>query len=151
MASSSAITLSLSSDNGSLPPPHRRSSEIRIEADGSAEFESLLGYDRSDPQRQLRSSFVLDAGQRGRLIDLCARLAVFSTNWQEVERPNVGGPGVALILSNGSHTARIPRQPIEAQRAARDELVAGIHALVPELLRAQHTDWRSRHGDPEQD
>lgn len=149
MASSSAITLSLSSDNGSLPPPHRRSSEIRIEADGSAEYASLLGYDRSDPQRQLRSSFALDAAQRAQLIDLCARLAVFSTDWQEDERPHVGGSGVALMLSDGSRTVRIPRQPIESQRPARDGLVAAIHALVPESLRREHAQWRSRHSDTE--
>ncbi len=149
MLSGYAISVSMSSDNGSLPPPHRRSSEIRIEADGQAEFESLLGYDRGDPQRRLRSSFVLDAAQRAQLIDLCARLAVFSTDWREVERPHVGGSGVSFVLSDGRQTARIPRQPIESQRRARDELVAAVQALVPEALRREHAEWRSRHSDTE--
>lgn len=149
MATGYAISLSLSRDNGSLPPPHRRSSEIRIEPDGSAAYESLLGYDRSDSRNRLLSNFVLDAAQRAQLIDLCARLAVFSTEWREVERPNVGGPSVVLMLSDGNRTARIPSQPIESQRAARDELVTSIQALVPETLRRKHAEWRSRHSDTE--
>ncbi len=53
------VTVSFDADNGSVPPPYRRSTSIEIAADGSGRMMRLLGYDQQDPAQRFEFAFVL--------------------------------------------------------------------------------------------
>jgi len=116
------FSIVVSSNNGSLPPPHRRSTEIRIDADGSAQFEKRLGYDLQDTNQHFEHVFQISTEQRSALAALISELRVFETPWREVERPTVGGSSVFVICSDGKRDVRIPSQLLAEQHAARDRL-----------------------------
>ena len=134
--------ITLTSDNGSVPPPHRRSTELSIESDGRARMEARRGYDLTDADQRHAIEFQLTADQQRRLSLQCDISGVFSTTWQEVERPNIGGSSMLLSIRDGQRSVRIPGQLIEPQRYALDQLVAMIRALVPESALQTLAQWR---------
>lgn len=146
---SDQVSISLSSNNGSVPPPFHRATEIEILAGGHGRFEKRFGYDLTDTSQRFEQRFELSAGDYATLVALVSELRVFATDWREVERPNVGGSSVYLDISDGERRARIPSQLIAEQRAARDRLVAAIQQLVPGSVRQSLDAWSSGRGDAE--
>jgi hypothetical protein len=126
------IAISLHSDNGSVPPPHRRSTSIEIDAAGHGVYESLSGYDREAPGMCYRAEFTLGAEARAAFAAEIERIGVFDRAWREREKVPVGGPLRSASLSRGEQRVRIPPFPVEKDAQAAREVLAAIHALVPE-------------------
>ncbi len=145
--STTRFSIVVSGNNGSLPPPHRRSTEIRINADGKAQFEKRLGYDLQDSKQRFEYAFQISADQRSALAALISELRVFETPWREVERPTVGGSSVVVSCSDGKRELRIPSQLLPEQRAARDRLVAAVQSLVPEDAHRFLAEWTAARDD----
>ncbi len=141
------FSIVVSSNNGSLPPPHRRSTEIRIDADGGARFEKRLGYDLQDAKQRFEHTFLLSAEQRSALSALINELRIFETPWREVERPTVGGSSVVVSCSDGKRELRIPSQLLPEQRVVRDQLVAAVQSLVPEDAHRFLAEWSAARDD----
>lgn len=127
-----AIAISLHSDNGSLPPPYRRSTSIEIDAEGHGVYESLSGYDREAPGMLYRAEFTLDAKARSAFAAEIERIGVFDRAWREREKVPIGGPLHSASLVRGEQRVRIPPFPVERDAQAAREVLAAIHALVPE-------------------
>lgn len=143
------FSIVVSSNNGSLPPPHRRSTQISIDPDGNARFEKRLGYDLQDTKQRFEYAFQVSADQRSALSALISELRVFETPWREVERPTVGGSSVVVSCSDGKRELRIPSQLLSEQRAARDRLVAAVQSLVPEDAHLSLARWSAARNDQE--
>lgn len=126
------IAVSLHSDNGSVPPPYRRSTSIRIDAAGHGVYESLSGYDREAPGQLYRAEFAVGAEARSAFAAEIARLGVFERNWRERDKVPVGSPLRSASLARGEQRVRIPPFPVEEDTEAAREVLAAIHALVPE-------------------
>jgi hypothetical protein len=133
------IAVSLQSDNGSVPPPYRRSTSIVIDATGHGVYESLSGYDREAPGQRYRAEFTLDAEARAAFAAEVERLGVFGRNWRERDKVPVGGPLRSASLSRGEQRVRIPPFPVDDDAEAAREVLAAIRALVPEeVLEGRH-------------
>lgn len=126
------VAVSLRLDNGSVPPPYRRSTSIVIDTAGRGVYESLAGYDREAPGQLYRAEFALDADRQKAFAAEIGRLGVFGRNWREREKVPVGGPLRSATLTRGEQQVRIPPFPIEADVESAREVLAAIQALVPE-------------------
>jgi hypothetical protein len=144
-----AYSISVSSNNGSVPPPHHRATDIDIDANGHGRYSKRLGYDRNDSHRIFQHDFRISAAQQHTLAALIRDLRIFETEWREVERPNVGGSSVSIRCSHGSTSVVIPSQLIPEQRQARDQLVQATQALVPEDVIKAMTEWSEARQDQE--
>lgn len=144
-----AIRVQYVGDNGSLPPPYRRSTEIRIDADGRGTLLRRHGYDLQDASQQFEISFVVDADRRVALAQRLDELRVWDVRWKEMQRAPVGGPLVHLRLARGDREIVVPEFPIASQRELADTLRADVLALVPESAIAARNRWEQDKGDPE--
>lgn len=126
------VAVSLRLDNGSVPPPYRRSTSIVIDTAGRGVYESLAGYDREAPGQLYRAEFILDADRQNAFAAEVKRLRVFERSWHELDKIPVGGPLRSATLTRGEQQVRIPPFPIEADVESAREVLAAIQALVPE-------------------
>lgn len=141
--------VSISSNNGSVPPPYHRATEIEVDAQGNGHYTRRLGYDRKDASQKFERDFQISAEQQTRLGALIEELEVFQTRWQELERPAVGGSSTTIRCTHGSDSVVIPSQLIPEQRAARERLAQAVQALVPEEVIKAMTDWSASRQDRE--
>ncbi|MBK8285070.1 MAG: hypothetical protein IPK97_09385 [Ahniella sp.] len=76
-------------NNGTLPPPYRRSGSVIIHADGRGERHSVRGYDSSGDNTVI-VPFQLTPGQIDQLSRELVRLKAFDTQWKEMDQHPVG-------------------------------------------------------------
>ncbi len=146
---SMGYSISISSNNGSLPPPHHRATEIQIDGDGHGHYTRRLGYDLADARQRFERDFQISADQQISLSKLIDELNVLETPWREIERPNVGGSSTTIRCGNGTHSVVIPSQLIADQREARDRLVTATQALIPKSVLADLAEWSRTRPDLE--
>ena len=143
------VSVDYQGDNGSVPPPHRRSTDIRIDADGSGTLTRLHGYDHSDSSQRFETAFVVSPEQRQRFAQRLQQLGLWDTRWRERDRVPVGGPRVYLLFSRGGQKVTLPAFPITRQQEAVDALRAEVLALVPETATAARQAWEQGMPDSE--
>lgn len=147
--STTGYSISVSSNNGSVPPPYHRATEIEVDAQGKGHYRKRLGYDRADASRRFEQEFQISAQQQAMLGALMQELKVFDTRWRELDRPTVGGSSITIRCTHGSNSVVIPNQLIPEQRIARDRLAQAAQALVPEATIAAMKLWSD--AQPESD
>ncbi|OPZ13116.1 MAG: hypothetical protein BWZ07_00808 [Alphaproteobacteria bacterium ADurb.BinA280] len=128
MPASDALSIRYNSNNGTLPPPHRRDTRIRIDADGSTLIEHSRGYDASTT---VRHQTHVAAEQLSAFAAWLTEAGVWSTDWREQEPRAIGGASQFLEMTFGERQLALPIQPVESQRALRDEIVRRVLALIP--------------------
>lgn len=148
-AATPAAPLSFDADNGSVPPPYRRSTSIEVAADGSGRLVRLLGYDRQDPAQRFEYAFALTGEQLQAFARRLEELGLWSTRWRERERVPVGGPYVHLSFRRGDQKVVLPAYPVQRQEAAVETLRSEVRALVPEAANAARQAWEQGRGEPE--
>jgi hypothetical protein len=143
------VAVSFDADNGSVPPPYRRSTSIEIAADGSGRLVRLLGYDQQDPAQRFEYAFKLSATQQQAFARRLEELGLWTTRWRERERVPVGGPYVHLSFRRGDEKAVLPAYPVQRQEAAVEMLRSEVRALVPEAATTARQAWEQGRGEPE--
>lgn len=128
MPAENPLSIVYASNNGSLPPPHRRDTRIRIARDGSTLIEHSRGYDASTTVRRKAR---IDPAQLSALSAWLSESGVWSLPWREQEPRAVGGATHYLELTLGERQLALPIQPVESQRALRDEILRRVLALIP--------------------
>jgi hypothetical protein len=97
------FALTLTTDNGSLPPPYRKSERITLDASGVIHRRRTRGYVDSDVTE---TTATLAREAMDALADDLDALGLFETAWTAPERPSVGGGGTTLcVTSYGVHTS----------------------------------------------
>lgn len=144
-----SVSVDYRGDNGSVPPPYRRSTDVSIDADGSGMLTRLCGYDHSDASQRFEFPFVLSTEQRQQFAQRLQQLGLWETRWRERERVPVGGPRVYLSFHRGAQKVTLPAFPIARQQEAVDALRAEVLALVPEAAIAARQAWEQGKPDPE--
>ena len=124
------FALSLSWNNGSVPPRYRTDTRITIGADGHGAITRSEGYGTGGPSTTRAFALGADA-LRALAADLRA-LGLFSTDWQESERHPVGGGTSALTVTDGGETASLPTFVVDAQREARKAIVERVRRAIPD-------------------
>jgi len=143
------VSVEYRGDNGSVPPPYRRSTDIRIDADGSGTLTRLHGYDHSDSSQRFETAFVVSPEQRHQFNQRLQQRGLWDTRWHERENVPVGGPRVSLSFSRGAQKVTLPAFPITRQQEAVDALRAEVLALVPETATAAWQAWEQGKPDSE--
>lgn len=138
-------------DNGSVPPPYRRSTSITIDAEGHGRLLRLHGYDHSDAAQRFEFAFVLAAERRAAFARRLQELKLWETRWREppAERMPIGGPLVHLRFRRGEEQVAVPPVPVAKQRELAQELRAEVLALLPAEAIAAREAWER--GRPAED
>lgn len=135
------VSVDYHGDNGSLPPPYRRSTEIRIDSQGNGTLTRLRGYDRQDPAQRFQQAFVVPPARQREFAQRLQQLGLWTTRWRERERVPVGGPLVHLSFRRADQSVTLPAFPVASQQDAVDALRAEVLALVPEDATAARQAW----------
>lgn len=117
-------------NNGSLPPPHRRSGQLTIHADGRFQRLAMQGYD-ADAANIVRSEGRIDEAALATLRRKLVELDVYSTRWQEDPRPPVGGPMRWVSIETAAETITVPPFPIVAQAERARAVFDAVRAVEP--------------------
>jgi len=129
------------SNNGSLPPPHRRSTQITITAAGEGCYSRLQGYDQDDPAQRFATNFTLDEAALQGFARRVRQLGVMDLRWREQSRPPVGGPVVLVRLSQSGRTVDVPAFPDTSQQDLAAALRSAVLELLPETVLLARRDW----------
>ena len=143
------ISIHYHGDNGSLPPPYRRSTSISIDAEGRGKLIRRHGYDLTDPAKAFESDFVLSVDQREAFARRLDELGAWKVRWKEQPRPPVGGSMVHLRLTSGERVIEVPAFPQASQQALAEQLRDAVTSLVPESVGAARQAWEQGKGDAE--
>lgn len=143
------VSIQYLGDNGSLPPPYRRSTSISIDAEGRGKLIRRHGYDLTDPAQAFESDFVLSVDQREAFARRLDQLGAWKVRWKEQQRPPVGGPVVHLRLRSGAQVIEVPAFPVASQQELAKQLREAVTALVPESVGQARTAWEQGKGDAE--
>lgn len=130
-------------NNGSLPPPYRRSTEIIIDATGQGLLRRRHGYDLTDQAQLFEQVFSLTPAEMESFGRRVAELGAMDHAWREQLRPPVGGSVVVLRLTQGDQVVEIPAFPITSQQPLAAEVRAAVMALVPASVREARERWES--------
>ena len=122
-----AVTLDYYADNGSLPPPHRRSTHATLAADGRLVVTRTSGYDGDGDA----SEHAVAHDDAAALVRDLRALGLFSTAWAEPERRTVGGGLRRLRVTAGEEHAEIPALVHADQRDAKRAILARVLAALP--------------------
>jgi hypothetical protein len=136
-----AVSVQYHGDNGTLPPPYRRSTEIQIDAAGQGTLLRVRGYDRNDPAQRFEKAFAVSPERYRAFARRLDELGLWTTRWRERERVPVGGPLVSVSFSRGEQEVTLPAFPLASQQDAVDALRAEVLALVPEAATAARQAW----------
>ncbi|HIG73584.1 MAG TPA: hypothetical protein EYQ24_03100 [Bacteroidetes bacterium] len=118
----STLSLTLTWDNGSLPPQYRQSGRISLEGD-TVRAERWKSYEPEPVSVETRP---VPAEQLAELRERLRQLGAFTTAWQEPERLPVGGGGERVVLVLDGTDTVIPRTVLSDQRERKAEIVAAI-------------------------
>jgi hypothetical protein len=135
------IAVTYSGNNGSLPPPYHRATEIEIDAAGQGSFRRRHGYDRTDPQARFEMEFTLTADQVQAFSQRVEALGAMKTRWREQARPPVGGSVFNLRLIQGDRIVKVPAFPVASQAELAARVRAEVLALVPVEVQALRVQW----------
>jgi len=125
------VAIRLTSNNGSLPPPHRRSTTLVVRADGRATLEKLRGYKR-EPKALTAVNFEVDSAAHQQLSQQIAKLGLLSRDIPSTDRHPVGGRTTQLRFSGTDGEVHFPSFPADpADVELRDELASAVRALIP--------------------
>lgn len=136
--------LRYSHDNGSVPPPYRRETEIAVEPDGLGSYLRRCGYERDGAV--WRGSFQLDEAQRAAFVHALRALALTGVDWSPAKQPTVGGPTTLIEIVSDEITLRTPARLRPEQHALVDAMRELIRALVPAELCEQVRRWEAGQG-----
>lgn len=148
-AQSLPVAIEFEADNGTVPPPYRRSTRIEVDTSGNGRLTRLCGYDLTDPARRCDIPFQLSADQLREFAQLVDSLAVFDQEWIPGTDAPVGGPLTYLSLLRGETRIRIPPHPRRRQREAAEALRSGVRGLVPAEVVATYRAWEAANGGEE--
>ncbi len=143
------LAVEWSTNNGSVPPPYRHSTEISIDAHGHGRYLRLLGYDRSDPANQFEIEFALGAERMQALGRMLQLLGVYTRRWRERSKPPTGGSTTAIKFSRAGSDLRLPIHPIAAQQDALDAVKAILQELIPVAVTAARASWEAARAESE--
>lgn len=143
------ISIQYHGDNGSLPPPYRRSTSISVDGEGRGRLIRRHGYDLTDPAQAFESDFVLSVDQRLAFARRLEELGAWKVRWKEQSRPPVGGPLVHLRLTSGERVIEVPAFPVASQQELASQLREAVTALVPESVGDARKAWEQGKGDAE--
>lgn len=129
-------------NNGSLPPPHRRSTEIVIDASGRGMLRRVRGYDSGEPGQRFEMAFQLDLEPLECFARSMLELGVIGLHWRQMARPPVGGPVVSVQLTMGKKCVEVPPFPVARQQALAAQLRSAVLELVPESIWAACSQWQ---------
>lgn len=138
-----AFELSYSRDNGSVPPPYRRETEIQVDRAGAGIYLRRCGYEREGVV--WRAGFHLDERQRAAFLSALAALPLTGVDWSP-EQPTVGGPTTLIEIQANGLALRTPARLRPEQHELVDALRALIQDLVPSELREQARSWEAQLG-----
>lgn len=144
-----AVSVDYQGDNGSLPPPYRRSTDISVDAEGNGKLTRLHGYDLQDSAQRFEHAFVVPPEQRRQFAVRLQQLGLWETRWGERQRVPVGGPLVHVSFRRGAQKVTLPAFPVASQQEAVEALRAEVLALVPEAATAARQAWEQGKSDPE--
>lgn len=144
------VAVQFQGNNGSLPPPYHRATEIHIDADGKGTLVRRHGYDRVDPAQRFEVTFELSPSRQQAFARRMQELGALRALWREQEHPPVGGPVISVRLTQGNNSVEIPAFPVADQRELAEAVRAEVLALVPETAAAARAQWeQSKSADPE--
>jgi len=115
------ITISAHWNNGSLPPPHRRSGSLVLHNNGNHERTELRGYAKdggSTTTTRGRISFP----ELVALTNALDAAGIHEIPWQEAKEHPVGGSMRWLSVTTEGGNIDIPAFPIDSQKAKADEM-----------------------------
>jgi len=144
-----ALRIEYLSNNGSVPPPYHRATEIRIDADGQGTLLRRHGYDRQDASSRIEIAFAVDVKQLRDFASRLQDLGVYTRRWKEQARPPVGGSVVHVTLNLNGRDTVIPAFPINSQRELAENVRQQVFALLPEAAITARTQWEQAKGAPE--
>ncbi len=128
MPAENRLSIVYASNNGSLPPAHRRDTRIRIARDGWALIEHSRAYDASTT---VRREARIDPEKLVALAAWLSEAGIWSLPWREQEPRAVGGATQFLELTFSEQPLALPIQPVESQRALRDDILRRVLDLIP--------------------
>lgn len=143
------LSIQYHGDNGSLPPPYRRSTSISIDAEGRGKLIRRHGYDLTDPAQAFESDFQLNVEQREAFARQLDEVGAWKVRWKEQSRPPVGGSLVHLRLMSGERVIEVPAFPVASQQALAAQLRDAVIALVPESVGTARKRWEQGKGEAE--
>ena len=123
-------TLSAHWNNGTLPPPHRRSGSVIIHSDGHGERHSVRGYDTS-AENTVVVPFQLTQEQVDHLSRELVRLNAFDTQWKELDQHPVGGRMRWVTIEHAGGRVSVPPFPIARQAELANKIHEAITAAAP--------------------
>ncbi|MEL6614516.1 MAG: hypothetical protein AAFQ43_02190 [Bacteroidota bacterium] len=119
------LSLTLTSDNGSVPPRFRKSTCITLREDGTGTEEHTRGYSGgTTTTRDFR------LGSPEALADRLAVAGLWRTAWREPEPQPVGGSGASLKATWNGEAAHVPRSVVAEQRDLKAEIIAIVRDAV---------------------
>lgn len=139
-----AFELSYSRDNGSVPPPYRRETEIEVDRTGAGTYLRRCGYERD--AKVWRAGFHLDERQRAAFLSALTALPLAGVDWSPAEQPTVGGPTTLIEIQANGLALRTPARLRPDQHELVDAMRALIQDLVPGELREQARSWEAQQG-----
>ncbi|MCO6384967.1 hypothetical protein [Oceanicola sp. 502str15] len=124
-------------DNGSLPPPHRRSFSADIRTDGTATIRRCRGYGEDACVEEV---ITLPDGAMKAIIAAVRDSGLAATPARKNDRPPIGGKGDwGRVWLNGEELA-LPRSPDPADAARVRAVLDTIKGAIPEQARARLRD-----------
>lgn len=126
--------LTLSANNGSMPPRYHRWARLTLDARGEGTLEARRGYGDDGDGTVAPIRLGLEAAAA--LFSDLEALGLFSTDWAEPEGPpRVGGPLTWLRVEGGGLEVAVPPHVAAGQRDAKDAAVARVEAAVGRRVR----------------
>ena len=117
-------------DTGSLPPQHHRRMNLELAPDGTLEAERTESYGNGPTTR---ATATLTAAELDTLYRDLTELGAFSTDWQENERPPIGGSSSWTRITAGGRTIVIPSFVVNTQVRSAAAISDRVRALLPPL------------------
>lgn len=125
-------------NNGTLPPPHRRSGSLELRSNGEGRQVLVSGY-QADDANSVAQVFAVDAASLKALTEQLVALKAFSTRWQELNPHPVGGSMRWLRIETEAGTIEVPPFPVAKQRERAEQIFAAVKAVVPKTtVEADH-------------
>ena len=149
VASPALISIDFESDNGTVPPPYRRSLHIHVDACGNGVVGRQLGYDLTAPGNRFDTAFTVARDRWVGFAKLVDELAVFAEDWTRAVDTPTGGPLTHLTLRRGDTQVVIPPYPRKPQQELAESVRGAVRELVPEAAVDAYRAWEAAHGGEE--
>jgi len=121
------LSLRLTWNNGSLPPPYRKSGVVTLKADGSGTNERFKSYDREVVSSH---EFHLTPPEAEALALALEDLGLWRIGWAKPEKPVVGGSTSTVSAMWGERATKIPFIVCAEQAEAKREIIRTIREVA---------------------